>query len=77
MTYIILTNPLRMYFKNQVRNRVFEQADNFICRDWLNNTMLELCSAFLLSVKPSVTPAVVNLEQFYSLKIKRTWKIWI
>ncbi len=39
-----------MYFKNQVRNRVFEHVDNFICGHWLNSTMLVLRTAILESV---------------------------
>lgn len=59
-----------------VRNIVFEQVDNFICRDWLHSKKFLLCTAIIESVKPGVKAAVVNQEQFYSLKIKRTWKIW-
>ncbi len=76
MKIFILTNPLRITLIKQVRNRVFEQADNFICRDWLNSPMLVLCTAIIESVKPCGKAAVVNLEQYYFLKIKRTWKIW-
>ena len=76
MKIFILTNPLRITLIKQVRNRVFEQVDNFICRDWLNSTMLVFCTAIIESVKPGVKAAVVNQEQYYFLKIKRTWKIW-
>jgi len=75
MTIFILTNPLRITLIKQVRNRVFEQADNYICGDWLNSTMLVLRTAILESVKPGVKAAVVNQEQYYSLKIKRLCKI--
>lgn len=50
MKIFILTNPLRITLIKQVRNRVFEQADNFICRDWLYNTKFLLSTAIIESV---------------------------
>ena len=66
MTIFILTNPLRITLIKQVRNIVFEQADNFICGDWLYSTMLVLRTAIIESVKPGVKAAVVNLDIFYN-----------
>ena len=66
MKIFILTNPLRITLIKQVRNRVFEQVDNFICRDWLYNTKFLFSTAIIESVKPGVKAAVVNLDIFYN-----------